>query len=142
MSISRFVSLSKPALPFSFFITSHCSDGVLSVLYTVQCCIPLALNYFIPLWKLTTTFLFTHIEIAATKFFPPQHPDLPPTSSSTPHPLAMKWPSFHGNPIHQHIIPLSELKRGSISDDVIASRETLKSRFRLPESSQSQPVCV
>lgn len=64
---------------------------------------------------------------------PNYHPNPPPShlpiNGSTPQPFALKWASCYGNPIQQHIIPLSEFKRGSIGNDVIASRHALKSHL-------------
>lgn len=58
--------------------------------------------------------------------FPPQHPQLSPSFQQySTSPCIENGPVAMVTPIQQHIIPLSEFKRGSISDDVTASRETL-----------------
>lgn len=68
-----------------------------------------------------------HISLPTNPPFPPQHPHSSSFQQRSTSSCALKRASCYGNPIQQHIILLSELKRGSISDDVTASREALKS---------------
>lgn len=103
----------------------------------------LSLNSVFSFRQLTIPLSFTHTHTPT----PNSHPNIlnyPRASSRTPHPLTLKQASCHGNSIQPHIIPLSEFKeRGSISDDVIASSEPLKSWSRfLRSGSPGQRSCV
>lgn len=43
--------------------------------------------------------------------FPPQPPNLPRSLQLSTSPLALKWASFHGNTMQEHIIPHSDFKK-------------------------------
>lgn len=72
----------------------------------------------------------SHISLPTNPPFPPQHPHPSSFQQHSTSSCALKWASCYGNPIQQHIILLSELKRGSISDDVTVSSGALKSWSR------------
>lgn len=88
--------------------------------------------------------LFSSLTPAISLFSIPTSPITPPScfQQHSTSPLRLKWASFYGNHIQQHIVPLSDFIRWSISDDVVTSRQTLQRCFQWQHECVSVCVCV